>query len=109
MTDRPDPPDPKAPPGKGAQRQIQIKIDDALAPGAYSNMAMIHHNDSEFVLDFLYVQPQQPRATVRARVITSPRHVKRLLKVLQDQLEHYESHHGKVEASKPPPESGSYH
>ena len=70
---------------------------------------MIHHNDSEFVLDFLYVQPQQPRATVRARIITSPRHVKRLLKVLQDQLEHYESHHGTVEPSKPMPGSGSYH
>ena len=104
MTDSPE--DPKKP---AAPRQIQIKIDDAMASGVYSNMAMIHHNDSEFVLDFLYVQPQQPRATVRARVITSPRHVKRLLKVLQEQLAHYESHHGTVEASKPPPESGSYH
>jgi hypothetical protein len=104
-----DPADPKDAAPKAAQRQIQIKIDDAMAPGVYSNMAMIHHNDSEFVLDFLYVQPQQPRATVRARIITSPRHVKRLLKVLQDQLAHYESHHGTVEASKPPPEPGSYH
>ena len=104
-----EPSDPKPPSGKAAPRQIQIKIDDSLASGVYSNMAMIHHNDSEFVLDFLYVQPQQPRASVRARVITSPRHVKRLLKVLQDQLAHYETHHGTVEPSKPPPGSGTYH
>ncbi len=104
-----DSPDSKLPPGKGAPRQIAIKIDDSVASGVYSNMAMIHHNDSEFVLDFLYVQPQQPRAAVRARVITSPRHVKRLLKVLQEQLAHYEEHHGTVEPSKPMPGSGTYH
>ena len=104
-----DSPDPKGPPAKGPARQIQIKIEDPVASGVYSNMAMIHHNDSEFVLDFLYVQPQQPRATVRARIITSPRHVKRLLKVLQEQLTHYEEHHGTVEPSKPMPGPGSYH
>lgn len=104
MSDEP-PPDVKKP----APRQIQIKIEDAMASGVYSNMAMIHHNDSEFVLDFLYVQPQQPRASVRARVITSPRHVKRLIKVLQDQLAHYESHHGTVEPAPPMAGSGTYH
>jgi uncharacterized protein DUF3467 len=100
------PEDPKKP---AAARQIQIKIEDGMASGVYSNMAMIHHNDSEFVLDFLYVQPQQPRANVRARVITSPRHVKRLIKVLQDQLAHYESHHGTVEPAPPMAGPGSYH
>ena len=83
-------------------RRVQVKIDDAMAPGVYSNMAMIHHNDAEFVLDFLYAQPQEPRATVRARVITSPKHVKRLIRVLQDQLAHYEKVHGEVAIAKPP-------
>ena len=85
-----------------APRRVQVKIDESMAPGIYSNMAMIHHNDAEFVLDFLYAQPQEPRATVRARVITSPRHVKRLIRVLQDQLAHYEKVHGEVAIAKPP-------
>ena len=93
MTDTPKPP---------APRRVQVKIEESIAPGIYSNMAMIHHNDAEFVLDFLYAQPQEPRATVRARVITSPKHVKRLIKVLQDQLAHYEKVHGEVPIAKPP-------
>ncbi len=87
---------------KPAQKRVQVRVDEATAPGVYSNMAMIHHNDAEFVLDFLYAQPQEPRATVRARVITSPKHVKRLIRVLQDQLTHYEKVHGEVAIAKPP-------
>src|SRR5262245_54911792 len=96
------------PPKAPERRRIQVKIDESVSPGVYSNMAMIHHNDAEFVLDFLYAQPQEPRATVRARVITSPRHVKRLIRVLEDQLAHYEKVHGEVEIGKPP-EPTEYH
>lgn len=96
--------DPEKPPA----RRVQVKIDETMAPGVYSNMAMIHHNDAEFVLDFLYAQPQEPRATVRARIITSPRHVKRLIRVLSDQLAHYEKVHGEVTIAKPP-EPTEYH
>jgi len=38
----------------------------------YVNMAMLNHNETEFVIDFIYVQPQAPKAVVRARVINSP-------------------------------------
>ena len=56
--------------------EMQIEIDDATAQGAYSNLAMIAHSDSEFILDFIFVQPQAARAKVRARVLTSPAHAK---------------------------------
>jgi hypothetical protein len=63
----------------------------------YCNLAVVNHNDTEFTLDFIFVQPQAPRAKVRSRVVTSPRHVKRLLLALQENLTHYERTFGPIE------------
>jgi hypothetical protein len=93
MADQPKGPaaaDPAAP-------QIQIDVDDATAQGAYSNLVLINHNENEFVLDFAYLQPAAPRARVRARVISSPRHTKRLLRALEHNLRRYEERFGKIE------------
>lgn len=78
-------------------RQLQIQIDDDTAQGAYVNMATVTHTPSEFLLDFIFVQPQQPRAKVRARVITSPQHAKRLLNALQENIRNYERRFGAIE------------
>jgi len=64
-------------------------------------MALVNHSDAEFTLDFIYVQPQQPKGTVRARIITSPRHMKRLLAAMADNLQKYEARFGVVEPSGP--------
>ena len=79
--------------------QVQIQVDDDTSQGVYSNFALVSHTDAEFTLDFAYLQPQAPRAKVRARVITSPKHVKRLIQALQDNLAKYEAIHGAIEAS----------
>ena len=79
--------------------QVQIQVDDEVAQGVYSNFALVSHTDAEFTLDFAYLQPQAPRAKVRARVITSPKHVKRLIQALQDNVKKYEAMHGTIEAS----------
>ena len=68
------------------QVQIQLQIEDAIANGAYVNMALLNHNETEFAIDFIYVQPQAPKAVVRARVINSPKHMKRFLLALQEKL-----------------------
>jgi hypothetical protein len=80
-------------------RQVQIQIDEDVAQGVYSNFALVSHTDAEFTLDFAFLQPQAPRAKVRARVITSPKHLKRFISALQDNLAKYEAMHGPVEAS----------
>ena len=87
------------------QVQIQLQIDEAVAQGMYVNMAMLNHNETEFVIDFIYVQPQQPKAVVRARVINSPKHMKRLLHALQDNVAKYEAQFGKIDISGPIPHS----
>jgi hypothetical protein len=85
------------------QIQIQLQLDDAMAQGVYANMALVNHNDTEFVLDFIYVQPQMPKATVRARIINSPKHMKRLLHAIQDNVAKYEAQFGKIDISGPMP------
>lgn len=89
---------------KPKMSRIKIQMDEAAATGVYSNLVMVHQTDAEMVLDFLFLQPGQPKATLRSRVITSPRHVKRLITVLQEQMSRYERVHGEVKLPKPPDE-----
>jgi hypothetical protein len=82
--------------------QIQIEIDPATANGTFVNMAMVNHTDTEFTLDLIYVPPQQLRAVVRARAITTPKHMKRLLHVIQDNLARYEARFGVIDLGDAP-------
>jgi hypothetical protein len=77
--------------------KLEIQLDEEIAQGAYCNLAIVNHSDTEFTIDFVFVQPQAPRAKVRSRVITSPRHAKRLLLALQENLARYERAFGPVE------------
>jgi len=82
---------------KEKELKLEIQIDDETASGCYTNMVVINHNDSEFVFDYIYVQPQAPKAKVQARLITSPRNAKRLLRVLLQNIDVYERQYGKIE------------
>ncbi|MBN1383950.1 MAG: DUF3467 domain-containing protein [Elusimicrobia bacterium] len=78
------------------QGQIQIEVDDTTAQGLYSNLAFIAHSETEFTVDFIYVQPQQPKAKVRARIISSPIHTKKLMQALSDNIKKYEQKFGEI-------------
>ncbi|MCX5781476.1 MAG: DUF3467 domain-containing protein [Elusimicrobia bacterium] len=81
------------------KNEIQIEIDEVTAQGAYANLAMISHSESEFILDFIFMQPQNPKARVRSRIITSPIHAKRILSALKDNVAKYESRFGEIKAN----------
>lgn len=103
--------DPKRGGHAAIQQPVQVKIDldPETAQGMYINMAMVNHSENEFTLDFIYVQPQEPKGKVRARVITSPKHAKRMLAALQDAVGAFERKFGPIEpASGTPPPSGSF-
>ena len=90
--------------GEPKQIKLQIKIRDDMASGRYSNLALVHHNDSEFVLDFLFVQPQrtpqgQSVANLRSRVVTTPEHMKRILKAIEENIGRYEQSFGPISAA----------
>ncbi len=93
----------------GKNVNIQIQLDDDVAQGAYVNLAMVNHSETEFTMDFIYVQPQQPKAKVRARIISSPKHTKRLFAALKDNLDKYEKRFGAIEIKGPSPQEEMLH
>ncbi len=84
-------------PTKPPEVQLQIQLDESVADGNYVNMALVNHTETEFTLDFIYVQPQQPKAKVRSRIITNPKHMKRLILAMQDNVAKYESKFGVIQ------------
>ena len=86
------------------QSQISIQMDTQNATGVYSNLMMITHRKEEFILDFLFVQPQrtpqgQAIANLRSRVITTPEHMKRILKAIEENVGRYEQAFGAIQAA----------
>ena len=77
-------------------QQIQIKIDDSTASGHYANLALVTHNENEFVLDFIFLQPAKKQAKVESRVILSPKQAKRLMSTLVDAVGNYEKRFGEL-------------
>ncbi len=76
--------------------QINIELDEDVAQGVYSNLAIITHSSSEFILDFVRIVPGVNKAKVKSRMILTPGHAKRLLNALKDNVEKYESMHGPI-------------
>lgn len=80
-----------------APPKLSVQLDEDIAQGVYANLVLLNHTENEFVLDFAFIQPNNGRAKVRSRVISSPRHTKRLLLALQKNLERYEERYGRIE------------
>jgi hypothetical protein len=97
--------EPKSQALPAGQVQLQVEMDDATAQGVYANLATMSHTETEFVLDFLFVQPNQPKAKLRSRVISSPAHTKRVLAALADNVRKYEERFGVINAGLPGPKS----
>ncbi|MFH4965168.1 DUF3467 domain-containing protein [Gaetbulibacter sp. M235] len=83
--------------------QINIELDEAVAEGTYSNLAIINHSVSEFVVDFVNIMPGVPKNKVKARIILTPQHAKRLLKALGENISRFESAHGEIKDYEQPP------
>ena len=79
------------------QGQINIELDQEIAEGTYSNLAIINHSVSEFVVDFINVMPGNPKAKVKSRIILTPHHAKRLMRALVDNVKKFEAQHGVIE------------
>ena len=88
---------------KKKEGQINIELDDKTAEGTYSNLAVINHSVSEFIVDFISVMPGQPKAKVKSRIILTPQHAKRLSKALADNVKRFEQHHGEIKEYDQPP------
>jgi hypothetical protein len=81
---------------KSQAPQINIELSEDVAEGVYSNMAMITHSNTEFVMDFIRLMPGVPKAKVKSRVVMTPQHAKRLLKALKENISKFEAAHGPI-------------
>lgn len=81
---------------KKKSAQINIELDEAMAQGTYSNLAIINHSVSEFVVDFVNIMPGTPKSKVKSRIILTPQHAKRLAKALADNIKRFENAHGVI-------------
>ena len=88
----------KAAPKK--QNQISIDLPEDLADGVYSNLAIISHSNSEFVVDFIRMLPNVPKAKVKSRVILTPEHAKRFAAALIENIKKYEKINGPITEKK---------
>jgi len=61
---------------KDPKGKINIELDEKVAEGTYSNLAIINHSVSEFVIDFVSIMPGSPKNKVKSRIIITPQHAK---------------------------------
>jgi len=81
------------------QQQLNIELPDDVSEGIYSNLAIITHSPSEFIVDFVKMMPGVPKAKVKARIILTPQHAKRLYKAMKENISKYEAMHGEIKDS----------
>lgn len=81
---------------KNPQNQLNIELPDDIAEGTYSNLAIITHSPTEFIVDFIKMMPGTPKAKVKSRIILTPQHAKRLMKALKENVSKYEAMHGEI-------------
>jgi len=86
------------------QNQINIELSEEIAEGIYSNLAMIAHSNSEFVIDFIRLMPGVPKAKVKSRIVITPEHAKRLLAALKDNISKYEASFGPIKQTNDAPQ-----
>jgi hypothetical protein len=84
------------PPQKPQKRQVRLEIPNNLN-ATYSNAVMVSQTQTEIVLDFIQMMPNDPRARVQSRVVMTPANAKAFLQALQQNLEHFETRHGEIQ------------
>ena len=85
------------------KNQISIELSEEMAEGEYANLATIAHSNSEFVIDFIRLMPGTPKAKVKARIIVTPEHAKRLLYALKDNIDKFEDAFGDIKQTDESP------
>ena len=78
------------------EQQLNIELTEDISDGAYANLAVITHSFAEFVIDFVNVMPNVPKAKVKSRIIMTPQHAKRLMHALIDNVKRFEEANGLI-------------
>ncbi|HTM65308.1 MAG TPA: DUF3467 domain-containing protein [Flavipsychrobacter sp.] len=78
------------------EQQLNIELTEDMADGNYANLAIITHSFAEFVIDFVNVMPNVPKAKVKSRIIMTPQHAKRLMRAMVENVKRFEAQYGPI-------------
>ena len=84
------------------EQKLNINLSPEVAEGTYSNLAIVAHSSSEFVVDFVRMMPGQKNANVQSRIIMTPENTKKLLFALQENVAKYEKQFGAIKLNGTP-------
>ena len=82
---------------QNTENQINVELTEEIAEGIYSNLAIITHSNTEFIVDFIRVVPGVPKARVKSRIILTPEHDKRLVRAIEDNIRKFEDANGQIQ------------
>lgn len=90
------------------KKQISLDLKPEVAKGSYSNLAIITHSHSEFIIDFAEMLPGLLKPEIGNRIIMTPEHAKRLLNALIDNISKYESQFGTIQMGQQTEPKGTF-
>lgn len=76
--------------------EINIELPEDIAEGIYANLSIISHSNSEFIMDFIRLVPNVPKAKVKSRIIMTPQQIKRMMYALRENIKRYEAANGPI-------------
>lgn len=82
------------------KKKINVKLDEKIGEGIYSNIFLITHSGAEFIVDFARLMPGMKDAKVNSRILMTPQHAKQLLNILKKNIENYEKQFGEIKINK---------
>ena len=85
---------------ENTNQQVELKIADNIPGGEYANAMQISHNQDEFHMVFINILA--PTGKVVSKIITSPGHLKRIIKAMQENVANYEATFGEIKESSNP-------
>lgn len=78
------------------EKKMSLELKPEVAKGEYSNLAIITHSHSEFIIDFATMLPGLEKPQIHNRIVMTPEHAKRLLNALAENISKYESNFGQI-------------
>lgn len=90
------------------EQKLNINLSPEVAEGSYSNLAIVAHSSSEFVVDFVRMMPGQKSANVQSRIIMTPENTKKLLFALQENVAKYEKQFGSIKLNGTPASGSTF-
>lgn len=88
-------------PNEKPQNHLNIELPEDVAGGQYSNLSIITHSPSEFIVDFIQLMPGVPKGKVKSRIIMTPDNAKKLMKAMMENVSKYEQTHGQIKDHGP--------